>query len=1703
MAEKDVQLVIRARNAASKAIEAVADSLGDLNSASKATSQSAKQMGSLLGQLGSEFQRLNREVAGLTALGKVADQIGRAESAVKRLEGATRSSAEDFARLARETERAAAETARLRGETEALERSYKDQKAAVASARKEQTQANAELRKAETLQRRVTAQAERHKTNSPWSNAAESAVTFADAEVGRANASARQATATYADLNAELAQIVTRRKEVGAAAQAAVTNERQLSGETEKVAAATKANAASLQEARSGLDAIRETAATASTALGGVAVNQTQLAAATRKATEELQRSKAVIEGIGRYSTGGGGFASPKAAAAQQAQRAEMQRTLETWKTLESEAARLSRAMGQTNAPTQEQSEAFQRVVGAARAAKVEYEQLQAALAKLQGSTRGSFAALDQIDGGLKRIAASSGDLERTKSVLEAMSRFSTGAGGFTNPEAAAALRKQREEVERARVAYETLNDHAKRLAASMSSVVNPTEKETQALRESAQAARVAEAEYRKQLALLNQMPGALGRFNGVLSVFGDDSRKAMSLAQRLRGEVLSLATAYLGLYSAISQIGSVITSYQKLEAAQSRIGAVFKQNQGAIRNELLWLERQAGRLGIEFGVLADEYSKFAVAANAANYESESTRKIFLALAEAGRVNKLSADQMSGAFLALQQMISKGKVSSEELRRQLGDRLPGAFNIFADALGVTTAQLDKMLQQGEVFSSEETLLKFADELNKRFGPQLAASLQTTTTLIGQFWNEVFQAQLRVGEGGFIKAFNTLLKDMIGYFKSREGRDFFLSLGAALGTFTNVLGWLIRNIGTFAEIVKLLISYRVAMWVLGIAMAFRTQLVPAIGAAALGFTGMFASIRAGMATMTTAAAVANGLAAALGRIPQVALITGAVWLVSKVVGEWASGVDGVTSALDKHKQMMGEVISAYESAINKTDDWQSAIKGASVDQLNANFRKLRDELDGLKKDLTKAVPRDVLFRGIFETGGYDTATKINDIKGQFAKGEISARNYREELDKVYAGTVSDSARQYLETQLDLARRAEALEQAMRENSIAAKAMGSTLEDIDSSADGAAGSMRDLTKPVDDVAGKFGRAASAMNTFKEGLVSLQELVPDLAEGLDTKKELAEIDAIVKRTLDAMDKVRAAGGRTTPGQLQQVLETARRARAVALGEDEKTAFDEIAENTGLTAKAVADLRGTEGFRAQAYRNSPTDPWTIGYGHTGAAGGIQPVEGMIISKADALKQYGEDLEMFAKQVDDLVKVPLTEAMRSALVSLQYNSGGLGAADGRRLILDPLNKGDYVAAQQGISRFRTTGSGLDLTARRRKEAEEFGSQGFSNAEIEADRYEREAKIAAEKEKQKKQVKELIADNAFELSQLDLKAQGLKREAAIEAAIRDAKQKDPDIGKAELETIRQQAGALYDKQEALNEEKDQKKKIREIDRQIADLESARNSLLQQRKIYEVRGDDMAVDEVNKRLEDVNARLRENIDRAIAFWQAIGGSTADAAIAKLQATALELDNFQRKSKITGEAINESLGDGLVGAFDSFAQAIGNGENVLQSFFRAFQKFAADFLIEIGKMILRQAIFNALQQGSASGSGVGGFLSSAIGMLFHSGGVVGQSGPSRAIAPGWFSNAVRYHSGGIAGLKPGEIPAILQDGEEVLTQSDPRHVMNGGGAARPVIKVVNAFDAGSVISEGLNSAVGEETFINMVRANASTIREVLGG
>src|SRR5690606_19527794 len=100
---------------------------------------------------------------------------------------------------------------------------------------------------------------------------------------------------------------------------------------------------------------------------------------------------------------------------------------------------------------------------------------------------------------------------------------------------------------------------------------------------------------------------------------------------------------------------------------------------------------------------------------------------------------------------------------------------------------------------------------------------------------------------------------------------------------------------------------------------------------------------------------------------------------------------------------------------------------------------------------------------------------------------------------------------------------------------------------------------------------------------------------------------------------------------------------------------------------------------------------------------------------------------------------------------------------------------------------------------------------------------------------------------------------------------------------------------------------------------------------------------------------------------------------------------------------------------------------------------------------------------------------------GVAGGVLGSLFHSGGVVGEAAAARTLPALAWLGALRYRAGGIAGLAPDEVPAILRRGEEVLTADDPRHRANGGGQAAGV-RIINVIDPG-VTHDHLQTPAGE--------------------
>jgi len=130
------------------------------------------------------------------------------------------------------------------------------------------------------------------------------------------------------------------------------------------------------------------------------------------------------------------------------------------------------------------------------------------------------------------------------------------------------------------------------------------------------------------------------------------------------------------------------------------------------VNEQLAFLDKLAQDAGISIDALRTSFVEFAASAKFSGESVGNIQEIFANISKAGMVLHLPADKMKSAFTALNQMYAKNQVMMEELKRQLGNQLPAAVNIFALSMGKTTRQLMDDMKKGLVVP-KETLLNFS------------------------------------------------------------------------------------------------------------------------------------------------------------------------------------------------------------------------------------------------------------------------------------------------------------------------------------------------------------------------------------------------------------------------------------------------------------------------------------------------------------------------------------------------------------------------------------------------------------------------------------------------------------------------------------------------------------------------------------------------------------------------------------------------------------------------------------------------------------------------------------------------------------------------------------------------------------------------------------------------------------------------------
>jgi len=261
----------------------------------------------------------------------------------------------------------------------------------------------------------------------------------------------------------------------------------------------------------------------------------------------------------------------------------------------------------------------------------------------------------------------------------------------------------------------------------------------------------------------------ALAKLKTNLNEFSNDAQKASNSSKGLQnsndnlgGSLKSLATGYIGLAAAMQAGKMFFEATKEVQKYENQLKVASGTQQEYGKNTQ-FLEELASKYNKNVIDLGSNFAQLTIATRGTNLEGAKTERLFAAVTATSAALQMSVDDTNGTFRAFIQMVSKGNVQAEELRGQLGERLYGAFNLAAKSMGVTTSELNKMLERGDVLASD-LLPKLTVQLEDTFG---ATAQENANNLASNIDYAAGQATLFIAELGKTSGVTESVNDLAG------------------------------------------------------------------------------------------------------------------------------------------------------------------------------------------------------------------------------------------------------------------------------------------------------------------------------------------------------------------------------------------------------------------------------------------------------------------------------------------------------------------------------------------------------------------------------------------------------------------------------------------------------------------------------------------------------------------------------------------------------------------------------------------------------------------------------------------------------------------------------------------------------------------------------------------------------------------------
>lgn len=144
-----------------------------------------------------------------------------------------------------------------------------------------------------------------------------------------------------------------------------------------------------------------------------------------------------------------------------------------------------------------------------------------------------------------------------------------------------------------------------------------------------------------------------------------------------------------------------------------------------------------------------------------------------------------------------------------------------------------------------------------------------------------------------------------------------------------------------------------------------------------------------------------------------------------------------------------------------------------------------------------------------------------------------------------------------------------------------------------------------------------------------------------------------------------------------------------------------------------TRMSSNGLKQLADREGVRTRAYRDT-RGIWTIGVGHTSAAGPPNVYDGLVLSQDQVMDLFAKDVSQYETAVTRAIKVDLSQNQFDALVSICYNIG-VGAFASSSMVRDINTGASDNVIDNDIMKWNKP---EEILGRRQSERDEFDSKG-------------------------------------------------------------------------------------------------------------------------------------------------------------------------------------------------------------------------------------------------------------------------------------------------------------------------------------------------------------------------------------------------